>query len=105
MVAAGAVQQHSSEITVSFLGIHKWEPDIYIGFSPALHLQCRWLDEYSLIKSNELKLENAGGEDHQVGGRPQDSGQDVWCKTEVGRHQDLCGGQTGTMIKKKIKFS
>jgi hypothetical protein len=24
------------EITVSFLGIHKWEPDIYIGFSPAL---------------------------------------------------------------------
>ncbi len=23
-----------------FLGIHKWEPDIYIGFSPALHLQC-----------------------------------------------------------------
>ncbi len=28
------------EITVSFLGIHKWELDIYIGFSPALHLQC-----------------------------------------------------------------
>jgi hypothetical protein len=28
------------EITVSFLGIHKWEPDIYIGFSTALHLQC-----------------------------------------------------------------
>ncbi len=28
------------EITVSFLGIHKWESDIYIGFSPALHLQC-----------------------------------------------------------------
>ncbi len=28
------------EITVSFLRIHKWEPDIYIGFSPALHLQC-----------------------------------------------------------------
>ncbi len=28
------------EITVSFLGIRKWEPDIYIGFSPALHLQC-----------------------------------------------------------------
>jgi hypothetical protein len=21
-------------------GIHKWEPDIYNGFSPALHLQC-----------------------------------------------------------------
>ncbi len=26
------------EITVSFLGIHNWETDIYIGFSPALHL-------------------------------------------------------------------
>jgi hypothetical protein len=24
------------EIAVSFLAIHKWEPDIYIGFSPAL---------------------------------------------------------------------
>ncbi len=29
------------EITVSFKVIHKWEPDIYIGLSPALHLQCR----------------------------------------------------------------
>ncbi len=28
------------EIIVSFLGIHKWEPAIYIGFSPSLHLQC-----------------------------------------------------------------
>ncbi len=28
------------EITVSFLGIQNWEPDIYIEFSPALHLQC-----------------------------------------------------------------
>jgi hypothetical protein len=28
------------EITVVFLGIHIWEPDIYIVFSPALHLQC-----------------------------------------------------------------
>jgi hypothetical protein len=28
------------EITVSFLGIHIWEPDIYIGFSPVLPLQC-----------------------------------------------------------------
>ncbi len=30
-----------SEITVSFRGKHKWEPDIYIEFSQALHLQCR----------------------------------------------------------------
>jgi hypothetical protein len=28
------------EIRVSSLGIHKWEPDIDIGFSPVLHLQC-----------------------------------------------------------------
>ncbi len=27
------------EITVSFLEINKWELDIYIGFSTALHLQ------------------------------------------------------------------
>ncbi len=27
------------EITVSFLGIHRWKRDIYIGFSPTLHLQ------------------------------------------------------------------
>jgi hypothetical protein len=28
------------EIKVSILRIHKLEPDIYIGFSPALHLKC-----------------------------------------------------------------
>ncbi len=28
------------EITASLLGIHKWEPDINIGFSTALPLQC-----------------------------------------------------------------
>jgi hypothetical protein len=28
------------ETTFSFLGIQKWEPDINIGFSQALHLQC-----------------------------------------------------------------
>ena len=27
--------------TVSFLGIHKCEPDMFIGFSPALNLQCK----------------------------------------------------------------
>jgi hypothetical protein len=27
------------EITVTFLGMHKWEPDIDVGFSPALLLQ------------------------------------------------------------------
>ena len=28
------------QITVLFLGKHKWEPEIYVGFSLALHLQC-----------------------------------------------------------------
>jgi hypothetical protein len=28
-------------MTGSFLGINKWEPDIYIGFSSILHLQFR----------------------------------------------------------------
>ncbi len=41
------------EITVSFLGKHTWERDVYIGFSPALPLQCRnasskgWLKWFS----------------------------------------------------------
>jgi hypothetical protein len=30
-------------ITFSFLGIHKWEPDICIGFSPVLHMQCGYV--------------------------------------------------------------
>ncbi len=37
------------EITVSFLGMHKWEPDIYIGFSSALHLQCATLSFLVLL--------------------------------------------------------
>jgi hypothetical protein len=37
------------EITDSFMGIHKWETDIYIGYPPALHLQC--------ISPNPLNLQ------------------------------------------------
>ncbi len=37
------------EITVSFLGVHKWEPDIDIGFSPALHLQCTSRQSYAIL--------------------------------------------------------
>ncbi len=33
------------EITDSILRIHKWEQDIYIGFSAALHLQCSVFDK------------------------------------------------------------
>ncbi len=36
-VGIGETEQQSS---VSFLGIYKWEPYIYIGFSPSLHLHC-----------------------------------------------------------------
>ncbi len=38
----GVTEHYNSvlEITVSFLGIHNWETDIFIGFSLALHLQC-----------------------------------------------------------------
>ncbi len=32
--------------TVSFLGIYEWEPDNYIGFSPALHL--KWTARHSI---------------------------------------------------------
>jgi hypothetical protein len=34
------------ETPVSFLGIRKWEPDIYTGFSLALHLQYRGSRQY-----------------------------------------------------------
>ncbi len=44
------------EITVSFLGIHKWEPDIYIGFSPALHLQCTTVIRLSSFSSRMYAL-------------------------------------------------
>ncbi len=42
-------------ITVSYLGIHKWEPAIYIGFSPVLHLQCTMsLTKLSLGGNNDV---------------------------------------------------
>ncbi len=39
-VGTGETEHYNSvlEITFLFLGIYKWEPDVYIGFSPALHL-------------------------------------------------------------------
>jgi hypothetical protein len=36
-------------ITVSFLGIHKWEPDIYLGFSPALPSAVHYLKEHDFF--------------------------------------------------------
>ncbi len=44
------------EIKVSFLGIYKWESANYIGFSPALHLQCR----QQLARKKVVLLENGG---------------------------------------------
>jgi hypothetical protein len=46
------------EITVSFLGIQKWEPDIYFGLSPALHLQCEAKQEKSKRKPFRLEAKN-----------------------------------------------
>jgi hypothetical protein len=42
-VGTGRQTEHYNSVLekiISFLGIHKWESNIYIGFSPALHLQC-----------------------------------------------------------------
>jgi hypothetical protein len=44
------------EITVSILGRHKWEPDIYIRFSPALHLQWRNFVTRGIVLRRERKL-------------------------------------------------
>ena len=41
---------------VSFLGIHKSEPDIYFAFSPALHLQCG-VDVYLILHMCESLIE------------------------------------------------
>jgi hypothetical protein len=41
---------------VSFLGIHKSEPDIYIGFSPALHLQCTMSSQKAVKKGSREVL-------------------------------------------------
>jgi hypothetical protein len=53
------------EITVSFLGIHKWDPDIYNGFSPALPLHCgpsrvghrSWMIRPQVSKSRGFMIE------------------------------------------------
>ena len=59
-IGTGGAEYYNSvlEITVSYLGIHKWEPDIYIGFSPALHLQC--MGDYIFICRIYLQEMNEG---------------------------------------------
>ncbi len=37
--------KEAAQCTVSFQGIHKREPDIYLGFSPAFHLQCAYVQD------------------------------------------------------------
>jgi hypothetical protein len=37
----------------SFYGKHKWEPDIYIGFSPAIHLQCIHDGKYHSVSPHD----------------------------------------------------
>jgi hypothetical protein len=46
------------EITALFLGIHEWEPDIYNGFSPDLHLQCDVPAELFLSLPLQLPLDS-----------------------------------------------
>jgi hypothetical protein len=41
---------------VSFLGIHQSEPDIYIVFSPALHLQCKTAHILIMSKKEDYSL-------------------------------------------------
>ncbi len=52
------------EITVSFLGIHQWEPVIYIGFPPALHLQCIWSTITQVRRDPEQLLHLCQGAEH-----------------------------------------
>jgi hypothetical protein len=44
------------EITVSFPGIHKWEPDLYIGFSPSLHLQCSIRNKNTAVRRYKIQF-------------------------------------------------
>ncbi len=38
------------ETTVSFLGIHKWEPDICIGFLPPFICSAEGMDLYTQVE-------------------------------------------------------
>jgi hypothetical protein len=46
-----------TERAVSFLEIHKSEPDIYIVFSPALHLQCAIIEQWRLCLERFRKIQ------------------------------------------------
>jgi hypothetical protein len=50
-------------IILSFLVIHKWVPDIYIGFSQAFHLQCIYkeIQKIEQLQSHEEGLSNIWG--------------------------------------------
>ncbi len=48
------------QITVLFLGKHKWEPDIYVGFSLALHLQCSVKKSTGIPGTWITKIRNLG---------------------------------------------
>ncbi len=82
---------------VSFLGIHKCEPGIYIGFSPALHLQCIsdstltfWITQKFPVEGSSSALERSapgGGRGTSrgegVGGRGGVSKQKTFGKTTM----------------------
>jgi hypothetical protein len=50
---------HYNSVTDSFLGTHKWEPDIYIGFLPALYLQCGTYGIRGTVPLQGKKMVNA----------------------------------------------
>ncbi len=53
------------------MGIHTSEPDIYIGFSPALHLQYNELSVLLGIRRAETKDGGAGQGKGQAAGKVQ----------------------------------
>jgi hypothetical protein len=56
------------------MGIQKWKPDIYIGFSPALRLQCIQI---------QIKIEF-------VGACPQFDGKQVYLSIHLGQPTTFC---------------
>jgi hypothetical protein len=65
-MSVGTVRHYNAvlERPVSFLGIHKWKPDISLGFSSALHLQC---DDHGIIPAVHMfrmDMLGAGGLGH-----------------------------------------
>ncbi len=79
-------RHYNSVLAVSFLGIHKSEPDIYIGFSMTLHMQCvasRWIlmsDRGWFGHYREISLQKLPGDRRTVRLKGSDAKEVTWCK-------------------------